>query len=172
MSDNHEGLGMPPVEETLDGVLYEMDMLPATRSWKLFRRLVQMVGPSFGSIIDAVIQSEGKSKKLGKLLEDIEITEDFASKGIAELVDRMSESELGYIIGEFRRISRANNRSLETAYFDIHFQGKFPQLCKWLGWCIAMQYFPFIFALLKERKRGEQGQKTPVQPESPSIPSL
>lgn len=114
---------------TIDGVLYLVTPLPAGIALRMAARLLKMVGPAFADVGALVKASKG-------------VVEALAMGVFADL----DEEVLTWCTGEFAKVTQyeVNGARLPLAdSFDLHFQGRFEALLKWLTFA-AQVTFPFV----------------------------
>lgn len=146
-------------ETVIDGYKYEMTMLGATASYRLFHRLFKMLGPSFGALMNSV--TDGVTD-----VQDIDLGSEVVSRGIATLTDSVKESDLDHLIDVLRKqthagIQEGGDKTVPLKdTFDVHFQGRIGSMFKWVWWGLTVQYqdFSSAFASLKSPSGGAESQ--------------
>lgn len=128
----------------INGHRYVMTMLPATPSYRLFRRLFKIIGPSFGSIME--LAKDG-TKDIG----DTDIASEPVVRGIRVLADAITEDELDNVVEQLKKVTEVGiNGSDKTVplenVFELHFSGAIGFMFKWLYWGLRVQYENFISA--------------------------
>lgn len=152
-------------ETVIDGYKYEMTMLGATASYRLFHRLFKMLGPSFGALMNSV--ADGVTD-----VADIDLGSEVVAQGIRALTDSVKESDLDHLIDTLKKQTHAGveEDSEKTVplsgTFDVHFQGRIGSMFKWVWWGLTVQYrdFSSAFASLKSPSAGEE---SPAATETP-----
>lgn len=116
---------------------YEMSLLGATASYKLFHKLFKMLGPSFGMVMDAVSEVED--------VGSLDLAGGAATKAIRTLSEDISEESLEHLIDTLKAETQVNGQPLEGV-FEVHFQGDIAGMFKWLIWGLKVQYKTFFGA--------------------------
>lgn len=141
----------------INGYRYEMTMLGATASYRLFHRLLKMFGPSVGAFMEAT--SGG--------LDSVDISSDVVVRGIRTLTSSISEEDFDYLVAQMREETfvSVDNVHLEKTIplrtcFELHFSGEIGSLFQWLYWSLKVQYGTFTdaFANFKSLSGGEDTQ--------------
>lgn len=118
----------------IDGVEYEVRMLPATRATKLLVKLGKMLGPAFA----AIARGEGGI--------DREIDGALFAGAVSALFASADPDEVDAILKELAEVTLADGKGLRPIY-DIHFAGKIGRLMKWAAFALQVQYEDFFGAL-------------------------
>ncbi len=143
-------------DTVIDGHRYEMTMLAATPSYKLFTKLLKMFGPSIGTIIDV-------TSKSGDGVEGIDLNSQAVVKGIRALMDHVGEDDIEHVIERLKKqthvsVEKGSEKTIPlSGVFELHFQGDIWAMFKWLWWGLQVQYSNFsdAFANLKTPSEGE-----------------
>lgn len=123
----------------IDGHTYKMQMLAATKSYKLFHRLMKMLGPAFGQLFDVA--------KGAQTLGDVDLADTKTSNAIRTLMQDCTEEDVEHVINELKSVSLWNDKPLAQV-FEAHFQGRPKALWEWVYWGIATQYQDFFDGLI------------------------
>ena len=141
---------------SIDGHRYDMSMLGATASLRLFHRLFRMLGPSVGHLIDS-IGAKGKASLL-----DVDVSSKAFVAGFESLASAVSESDLEHVVDQLRKqttLSLPEGKVIPLAQvFDAHFQGRIGAMFQWLAWGLRVQYGDFWSALASMTPQGEGGE--------------
>lgn len=150
----------------INGHAYEVTALPATRGWKLLLRVVKIVGPSLGIVIDGVGLSadEGEPENLLERLSKKKVKDKFFEQAIASLAQRLDEDGVEYIIEELSSVTRLRLNADKMGpklneVFEAHFQGKPVDMIKWLGFALKAQLGDFSSVLELAALQDEAGQQ-------------
>ena len=128
--------------EVIDGVTYEVKMLPPRQSLKLLTRVIKMVLPAFGPIADAY---QGKGD-LQKVL-DQDLGSDFFSRAASALAMSLDENLLAEICTAMAAVSFADGKHLKQT-FDFHFQERLDSMVKWVAFAMKVQWGPTLSGLI------------------------
>ncbi len=150
-----------PVEKTIDGVKYVMYMLPPKPSYRLFIKVIKMVGPALGPVLDTALAGKSKSETTSFL--DREVGPDFFSKAASRLFESLDESVLDRVVDEFAAVTEADGIFLNKT-FDSHFMGSLDQMAKWLGWGMKAQWGKLLSVWVDEIKSRQPGRQTEESP--------
>ena len=135
------------IETEIDGHHYEMAMLPGSRGWRMYLRILKMLGPSLGKVVDGVIQGGGDLSGraiLQKIMDMEGISKDFVSEAVVALTEHVNEDEVSLVMTELAKVTWADRQHLVAgANFDVHFQGRPLSIMKWLAWGLQVQYGGF-----------------------------
>ena len=102
------------VSEKIDGVEYTIHMLPPRQSMKLLTRVIKMVLPALGPIIDA---SQGKGDLQGVL--DQKLDSDFFSRAAQQLAMHLDGDLLDEICDVMAAVSFADGKPLKQSDTSI-----------------------------------------------------
>lgn len=149
----------------IDDYKYEMTMLAATPSYKLFHRLFRMLGPSFGTLVD-VIPSNGD-------LGEIDFSGPAVTRGIQALTENVKETDLEHLITQLKGqthvgVEAGSDKTTQlTPIFEVHFQGQIGSLFKWIYWGLTVQYgnFQSAFASMMPQGGGESEAEAVTKPQ-------
>ncbi len=139
-----------PQSKVIDGVTYEVQMLPGTKSWKMLLRLGKMIGPALGKVIDG---SEGSLQNL----MNADLSEVFIGEALTALTERMDEAEVEIIIQQLAECTIVDNKPLK-GIFELHFQGNPGALLKWLAFAVQANFAPFSNALASVQQGQQEGE--------------
>lgn len=130
-------------EEAIDGVTYQVRMLPARRAQRLLIRLGRIIGPGLGALQDL-------DEELGTAL--------FARAASALFLSADEEAVDG-ILMELAEVTLADGKPLKPIY-DIHFAGRIFSAGRWAAFALKAQYSDFSDALAGVlQEAGEVGAK-------------
>lgn len=138
----------------IDGDRYEMTLFGATQGYRLFHRLFRILGPSFGKLMDAVVDTGD--------IRDVDLSSDVVAAGIRALTESVKESDLDYVIDAMKKCTHVGPGGTEktiplSGVFEVHFQGRIGTMFKWLGWGLQTQYGSFVSAFASLKPPGEGG---------------
>ncbi len=134
-----------PVTEKIGEHTYTVTMLPATRGWKLSRRVGKIILPALGVLMDET------DLKMDELTDDEDVMakiagavdeKSFWAAAIKTLLNGLGESECEYIIKELAASTRvyAGGESLPLGNaFELHFQGEMKELGQWMMFALKVQ---------------------------------
>lgn len=132
-------------ETVIDGHRYEMTMLGATASYRLFHKLFNIIGPSFGSVMDAT--------QKGTDILDVDLSSNVVVQGIQSLTQNLKESDLDHVIDVLKKQTHVSvdpavhEKTIPLAnVFEAHFSGTLASMFKWLYWGLTVQYQDFSTA--------------------------
>lgn len=117
-------------EETIDGVTYQVRMLPARRAQRLLIRLGKIIGPGLGAVRDA----------------DAEIGAALFAQAASALFLSADEEAVDGILMELAEVTLADGKPLKPIY-DVHFAGRIFSAGKWAAFALRAQFSDFSDAL-------------------------
>lgn len=142
----------------IDGVRFEMGMLPPRKSHRLLLSFSKMVGPSIGPLADSLIaSSEGKSiKNLLDLDVDLgDLVEKVSKTFFADLdIDKIDE-----FMDAFAEVTFVKDGPLNKV-FDLFFLGRLDLMYGWFLWGIKIQWGKSVSALVKSTIQSAQTAKS------------
>lgn len=138
-------------ETTIAGHRYEMTMMAATPGYKLFYRLMQMLGPSIATLKDVVVDGAKDAAGTTPSILDQQINADVVLKGVQVLTTNVSEADLDYVVRALKTHCEVGlNGSTKTipleGVFDVHFAGEMGAFFQWLAWGLKVQFQSFLSA--------------------------
>lgn len=116
-------------EKQINGVTYEVKMLPATRGQKLLVRLGQMIGPAM-----AELTRDGL---------DAELEGSAFMAAVTALFAHADEHRVDSALKELAEVTLADGRPLKSIY-DVHFAGRMGALARWAAFALQAQYSDFF----------------------------
>ena len=137
------------VETVIDGHRYEMQMMAATPARRLLLRILKVIGPTLGTMLDQILLNiRGKGDLTGRdviqVLMGSGIDGKAASEMITLFVDRMSEAELDYVVAQMITLCSVGGQRMNPGSYEAHFTGRPWSAMKWLAWTIKAQYSPSL----------------------------
>lgn len=140
--------------KVIDGDLYEMTQFGATQGYRLFHRILRILGPSFGHIMDALVVT--------KDIRDVDLSSDVVVEGIKALTESFKEADMDLVVDLMKKATHVGvGGSRETVplsgVFEAHFSGRIGSMFKWLGWGLQVQYGSFTSAFAGLMPPGEGG---------------
>lgn len=119
--------------KTIDGVEYEVRMLPATEGQLMLTQIGRILGPAFSR---AVAGEGGIDQDISTVL----------ASAIPALFAAAEPKEIDGILKKLAEVTLADGKPLKPIY-DVHFAGKIGSLAKWAGFSLRVQYADFFDAL-------------------------
>jgi len=119
-------------ERNIDGTLYSVSQLPASRGLEMFGRLSGLVGP-------AALEALAKGASLDKDLQTL-------APAAVMLFARLQPGDLSGIAKELLGPAAADSKPLAPV-FETHFQGRIVHLFKVLLFAVEVNYRDFFDAL-------------------------
>lgn len=144
-------MGRDVHETNIGGHRYCMTMLAATPGYKLFYRLMQMLGPSIATLKDVVADAAKNEAGITPSLLDQKINSDAILKGVQALTSNVSEADLDYVVNTLKAQCEVglngSNKTIPLAgVFDVHFAGEMGAFFQWLAWGLKVQFQTFLTA--------------------------
>jgi hypothetical protein len=134
-------------KSTINGVTYEVTQLPYKLGHRLLLRLYKVLGPA---VAKALSQAPGLDKGIAGL-DTRELAPAF-SAAVETLAETMTEEDFDFAVdtlAEYTKISKEADKWLPLkGAMEFHFAGNYPELFKWLGFALRVNYGGFF---------GEQG---------------
>lgn len=119
-------------ERTIDGHLYAVSQLPASRGLEMFGKLAGLIGP-------AALEALAKGASLDKDLKTL-------APAAVMLFARLQPGDLSGIAKEMLGPATADNMPISDK-FELHFQGRIMHLFKVLIFAVEVNYGDFFDAL-------------------------
>lgn len=141
-------------QTVIDGHRYEMTMFPATESYRLFHRLLKIIGPAFGKIVDAMGDGD---------IQDVDLSNETTIEAIIALTTHIKESDLDHVIDKLRNCTHVGVDGSDKTVplkgiFEMHFAGALASMFRWLLWGLQVQYANFIegFGSMMPQKEADE----------------
>jgi len=121
-----------PQQKTINGVLYEVTPLGASKGLQLFTRVARVVGPGLERVTSLEDASGAVLAALGTLAENLD------ADNLEAICRLLADSTM----------ARVNGKELALgAVFDAHFAGDLGSLFEWLKFGIEVNLGPLLAAL-------------------------
>jgi hypothetical protein len=118
----------------INGVKYEVFMLPPKISLSLMEDLGKVLGPAFGALVDRSFSSQ-----TGDALDS-----EVSFTGAAKLLfQNLEKGMMQDVILKLASVTHADGTPLDKIW-EVHFLGKMGSLFKWLGFALRTQYSDFL----------------------------
>lgn len=124
--------------KVISGVTYGVYMLPPRIANRMLIRIVKIVGPSLGVLLEEVDEEEG----LKGLMNSTKVDGAFIGKVARELCARLDEKTLEGIMDTFAEVSEVDGASMPKV-FDAHFRGKVGEMYVWFIFALEVNYSSF-----------------------------
>jgi len=132
-----------PVRKMIDGEDYTFCLLPPRQSVRLLTKIMKIIGPALGTIV------EGNDLSNLDSVQDIDFD---LSKAVSALFDHVNEDDVDMIIDALiSQVIHKGTGDLSKS-FDYHFQGRLPHLFKVIGAALEVQYGDFFAGKLGDLK--------------------
>lgn len=136
----------------IDGDLYEMTLFGATQGYRLFHKLFQMFGPSFGRLMDALGDKQD--------IQDVNLSSEAAVAALESLTTTVKQADLDLIVDALKKCTHVGVDGTEKTVplggvFELHFSGRVWSMFKWLAWGLQVQYGSFADAFANTKPPGE-----------------
>ena len=151
--------------EVIETHEYVVKMLPATKGYKLLMRIVRMVGPSIGIIVDGVGLSGVKADEdFLQRLGEKNLGDRFFRDSISVLMQHADEGSVEHVIKTLSeattvKVASAGKFQALAGIFELHFQGEALHMSKWLGFALRAQFGDFWSALANAVPQGSDETK-------------
>lgn len=147
---------------------YEVRQLGTSEAEELLVRLVRVLGPVLGALLEDV-GGGIKSPKGIKSLLDMDVTT--VSKALHELGMRLTVEDLRHLRTVFGNASVCHQPDgkalpMKLEYQELHWCGRISDMFKWLGFCLEVNYSDFFGGAGLISKA--VGAVAEVKPSSPS----
>ena len=124
---------------------YEVRQLGTTEAEELLVRLVKVLGPVLGALLEDV--GGIKSPKGIKSIMDMDITT--VSKALHELGMRLTVEDLRHartVFGNASTVHMPDGKAfpMTLEQQELHWCGRFSDMFKWLGFCLEVSYGDFF----------------------------
>lgn len=129
------------INQTIDGKVYIMHMLPPLESNDLLIDVMKMIGPSLGAFFDSV--SKGK----GGFDFESELGPDFFTNAASSLFKSLDKTTVRNVINAFAKVTIVEGSGTLDQTLAIHFAGRLPALYKWIAWGMRVQWGGLASAL-------------------------
>lgn len=145
---------------------YAVYMLSPMKSHRTLVRVLKMVGPAIGPVIDAMTKGGGDG--MAAMLEK-ELASDFFTNAAKTLFEDLDEKVLDDLIKTMAGVTEVDGKPLDQI-FDVWFQGKLGDMYMWLGFAMKAQWGKSLGALAPklisqgaqavEKRKASQSQST------------
>lgn len=146
-------------KEEIDGVTYEVAMLPARASWRLLQEILRAIAPPLGVLLGEVfddaaslkgIASKVKLKIVGdgdSLTGGKELSGKILEQAIEVLLKSTGPDFIDEVTDQMAKVTIVTGTEAGgklDKIFDVHFMGKMSSLAKWLAFALRVQYADFF----------------------------
>lgn len=121
---------------TIDGVEYEVSMLPARRGQRLFHRLLSIIGPPLAAAIGSLDDDAAE-----------------LAPALSMLFAKATPDELDDIFQELAEVTLVDGKPLKPIY-DVHFAGRHLAAHRWALFALRCQYADFFDAIASALESG------------------
>lgn len=142
-------------EHTIDGVTLIITQLPAMKSMKFFREVVETFGPTLTSLGNVTDLGSSELSVFKPVIESL------MTNLSEEKLERMTKTLLGEALAlhEGKYLSLSN-----TGVFDLVFQGKVFTIFKFLRYALEVNYGDFIEGFTGSNPLGALGSQSESLP--------
>jgi len=135
---------------TINGTLYEMNMLDPDVSETLFRRVAQKLSASVGMAFDVAMGNKKSiydSHNLGEALLAIELPVDFLKDLFRDLTSVLDDATMKDLKEAFISVTQIQPPGEQykgtvplSRLYKLHYRGNIGELYKWLAWGAKIQW--------------------------------
>lgn len=148
-------------KEEIDGVTYEVAMLPARASWRLLQEILRAIAPPLGVLLGEVFDDAASLKGIAskvklKIVGDSDsdsvvggknLSGKILEQAIAALMKSTGPDFIDELTDQMAKVTIVTGTEAGgklDKIFDHHFMGKMSSLTKWLAFALRVQYADFF----------------------------
>ena len=126
------------IEKEINGKRYSINLLPASKGFKIFFRLTKTLAPTLASLADNMINKDAIMPEVDHML----------TQAVMLLTDRLDENDFLAISTELLKGLRVDGSEVD---FETFFRGNYGELLVLLEWSLKANFADAFTSWLKEK---------------------